>query len=419
MQTTTLRTISPQMEASLASSDFPALARSFERKTKSTSLQPFVNFRGQMSVGNFSLPVQKFSLRKKDEFLFIENFPVNSFPKIEIVLEEKNSTYEVNKFNVHPSDKTVQGEILYTRLFLMTAETKKCSLHFRDIDFVPFNFSFSDIASEDKKRMFYRAKLFRKLGFLEELFRTNFSFPEYITPDDAKQIEVLFRGVTEGEFSITVDNSITIFNYKISKEDLQNISVSQKRVFSFDFNEDLLVLGKFFPTGKMTFKVTKGSIANPGIVKRLKENDVIQSLRLNIFDHQIHHCFEKYSNSERLLKNKQKLEQFKNILRKEEPESLVDLIDEPLAEIHQHSAMEIIEGLLQFHDFPDRFSVLKPELKRNRWKVPIALTYPKHEPIWLADAFVDVRTGKVEMKLSFDELLKKGKKKAKEVFSIA
>jgi len=30
-----------------------------------------------------------------------------------------------------------------------------------------------------------------------------------------------------------------------------------------------------------------------------------------------------------------------------------------------------------------------------------------------------MRTGKVEMKISFDELLKKGKKKAKEVFSIA
>jgi hypothetical protein len=30
-----------------------------------------------------------------------------------------------------------------------------------------------------------------------------------------------------------------------------------------------------------------------------------------------------------------------------------------------------------------------------------------------------MRTGKVEMEISFDELLKKGKKKAKEVFSIA
>ncbi len=79
--------------------------------------------------------------------------------------------------------------------------------------------------------------------------------------------------------------------------------------------------------------------------------------------------------------------------------------------------LEILEALLQHYDFPDRFSVLKPKLEENRWRVPIALTYPKHEPICLEDALVDVKTGKVEMKISFDELLKKGKKKAKEFFS--
>lgn len=78
-----------------------------------------------------------------------------------------------------------------------------------------------------------------------------------------------------------------------------------------------------------------------------------------------------------------------------------------------------IELTLQYNDFPDCFSVLKPELEENYWKVPIALTYPKYQPIFLTDAFVNVRTGKVEMKISFDELLEKGKRKAEEVFSIA
>jgi tRNA splicing endonuclease len=102
----------------------------------------------------------------------------------------------------------------------------------------------------------------------------------------------------------------------------------------------------------------------------------------------------------------------------------VESIEEPTLnkstlQINDKSAVEAIEKLLQDKDFPDRFSVLIPELQKNKWKVPIALTYPKHEPILLTDAFVDVRTGQVEMKISFDELFKKGKKKAKEVFSIA
>ncbi len=106
-------------------------------------------------------------------------------------------------------------------------------------------------------------------------------------------------------------------------------------------------------------------------------------------------------------------------MQNEEPNFLVSLLDESLAEIDDKSAIETLEALLQYYDFPDRFSVLKPKLQKNQWKVPIALTYPKQEPILLADAFVDMRTGKVEMEISFDELLKKGKKKAKEVFSIA
>ncbi len=170
----------------------------------------------------------------------------------------------------------------------------------------------------------------------------------------------------------------------------------------------------------MNFRAERAAIANPRILENYEKNAVIPSLRLSVYDYQIHHRFEKYVDSQRLLKNKQKLEQFKNDLRKKESEFLVKLLDEPLSqEMTDKIVIEIIEGLLQYYDFPDRFSVLKPKLEENYWRVPIALTYPKHEPIWLADAFVDARTGKVEMKISFNELLKKGKKKAKEVFSIA
>jgi hypothetical protein len=228
----------------------------------------------------------------------------------------------------------------------------------------------------------------------------------------------LFRAVTEGEFSTPTSSSITVFNYEVSEEDLQYISIPQRREFSFEF-EDLFVLGKFFSTGTMKFKVERASIANPRILRNHHKGDVIPTLRLNIFDNQVYHRFEKYVNSAKLSKNRQKLNQFKDLLRKEEPSFLVNLLDESLIEVTEKSAIEIIEGLLQYYDFPDRFSVLKPKLEKNRWRVPIALTYPKHEPIWLVDAFVDARTGKVEMKISFDELLKKGKKKAKEVFSIA
>lgn len=420
MQLVTSRTISPRVNASLLGSGFSSLSRSFEQKNHSVSLHPFINFRGQISVGKFLFPVQKFSLRENERVVFIENFPANSFPKIEIVLEEKNLVYGVKDFKIYPSDSSVQGEILYTRFFLAVADTEKCSLNFRGIDLVPFNFGFSAVDLEEKKRMLYRAKLFRKLGFIEKVFeKTKFNVPEIITPDEAQQIEILFRGLTEGEFTNPSDSFVTIYNYKITKEDLQDDFLSSKREFSLEFNENFFLLGRFFDVGKIVVKVEKASVVNPRNLRGVKENETIAELRLNVFDSQIRYIFEKYKNTERLSKNRQKLERFKSLLRSEEPEFLTSLLDESLAEVNDKSAIETLEALLQYHDFPDRFSVLKPELQKNRWKVPIALTYPEHEPILLTDAFVDVRTGKVEMKISFDALLKKGRKKAKEVFSIA
>lgn len=420
MQLRTSRTNLPQVNTSFLQSDFSKITRSLEQKNHSVSLHPFINFRGQILVGEFLFPIQKFSFRQKANFVFIENFPTNSFPKIEIVLERSGSIFNVKEFKIHPSDNGVQGEILYTRLFFSIADIKKCSLHFKDIDFPPFNFGFSEIPLQDRKVILYRAKLFRKLGFIERVFeKTKINVPEDITPNEAQQIEILFRGLTEGEFTNPSDSFVTIYNYKVSKSDLQNNFLFSKREFSLEFNEKFFILGRFFEVGKIVIRVEKASVANPRKIRDVKENEVIDELRLNVFDSQIRYTFEKYNNAERLSKNKQKLKRFRDLLQNEEPNFLASLLDESLAEIDGKSAIETLEALLQYYDFPDRFSVLKPKLQKNQWKVPIALTYPKQEPILLADAFVDMRTGKVEMKISFDELLKKGKKKAKEVFSIA
>jgi hypothetical protein len=420
MQLVTSRTISPRANTNLLQSDFSDVTRRLEKNHRSASMHPYSNFRGHISVEGFSFPVQKFLFSEKDRFAFIENFPTNSFPKIEIILEEKNSIYGVKEFKVRPSDSSVQGEILYTRFLLTTSDAKKCSLHFKDIDFAPFNFTFSDITSDENKRMLYRAKLFRKLGFIERVFeKTKLNVPENITPDEAQQIEILFRGLTEGDFTSPSDSFVTIYKYKVSKQDVQNSFLFSKREFSLESNENFFLLGRFFELGKIIVKIEKASVANPRKIRDVKENEIIDELKLNVFDSQIRYIFEKYNRTEKLSKNKQKLERFKAILRNEEPDFLMSLLDESLTEIDDKSAVKTLEALLQYYDFPDRFSVLKPILEENQWRVPIGLTYPNQKTIWLTDAFVNIRTKKVELKISFDELLKKGKRKAKEVFSIA
>ncbi len=396
-----------------------ATSKNLAEKSNYVKFQSLLTFQGDIAVNNSVFLTQNFSIQEKNGCVFIQNYPTNSLPKVEIVLEVRNTENPVKEFKIRPSEDTVQGEILYTRLFLLIEETKNFSINFKDRNFSSIDFNFSELPLEEKKKMRFRAKLFRKLGFIEKVFpNAKFVVPKDISPTDARQIEILYRGLTEGEFSSPLGNSITVFNYKLTKEDLENLSIPKRKSFSFEFDEDLLVLGNLFPIGKMIFKADKASIANPRVLKNFTEGETVPNLRLSIFDYQVNHRFEKYLNKERFLRNKRKLEQFKNSLRQAEPAFLVNLIDEPLAEITEKSAIEIVEGLLQYHDFPDRFSVLEPKLEKNRWRVPIGLTYPKHQPIWLEDAFVDVQTGKYQMKLSFDKLLKKGKEKAKEAFPL-
>lgn len=220
-------------------------------------------------------------------------------------------------------------------------------------------------------------------------------------------------------FENPTENFVTIYNYKVNRKDLADNFLFSKREFSIEFNEKFFILGRFFDIGKVTIRLKKASVANPRKLRSVKQNEIIDELKLNVFNCQIHYTFDKYTNLERLLKNRQKLKQYTNLLLSEEHNSLTSLLIEPLAEIDSKGAAEVLESLLQYYDFPDRFSVLTPAFEKTRWRVPIALTYPKQEPIWLADAFVDTKTGKVEMKISFEDLLKKGKKKAKEAFSIA
>ena len=196
MQLVTSRTISPQVITSLLPNDFSKIARSLEQKNHSASLHRFVNFRGQINVGDFLLPVQDFSLKEKDNFVFIENFPTKSFPKIKIVLEKKSSVLDVKNFDVSTLDSSIQGEILYLRLSLLLAEVKKCSLNFKGANLEPFDFSFSKISLQEKKQLLNQVKLFLKLGFIERVFeKTNFNVPENIAPDEVEQIEILFKGM--------------------------------------------------------------------------------------------------------------------------------------------------------------------------------------------------------------------------------
>lgn len=417
MQLTVSRTDSQLINATwLHNEQSHSLPQSLKEQSETVNRNSSFKIRSGILLkgSKFKLPIQDFVVSISPTKIQMRNQPEGNFPKIEFIASLNSPDVDIGIRL--PDIKTVESQILYTRLLFAINESESIVLFNQNEKSLEIKTGQGFVIN--LKEIEYRAKLFRKLRFIEKVFKIEFDLPKEISANEIKQVEILFRGLTEGEFSIPAASSITIFNYKLTKGDLQNLANSQKEQFSFESDDGLLVLGKLFPTGKIIFKANKACIANAKPIKNFGEGENIPSLRLNIFDYQVHHVFEKYIDARRLLKNKQKLEQFKDSLRAEEPEFLANLLNEPLAEITYKNAVGIVEGLLQYYDFPDRFSVLKPSLQENQWQVSIALTYPKHEPIWLVDAFVDVKTGEVEMEISFDELLNKGKMKAKEVFSL-
>lgn len=417
MQLTVSRTDSQLINATwLHNEQSHSLPQSLRRQSKVTNRNSrFIIRSGILLKGSkFKFPIQDFFVFVTPTKIEIRNQPEGDFPKIEFIARLNSSDVDIG---IKLSDiKTVESQILYTRLLFAINESESIVL-LNQGEF-PLEIKTDQGFVSNLEEIEYRAKFFRKLRFVEKFFNTKFYLPNVISGDEARILEVIYRGLTEGEFLIAAGDSVNIPNFQIQPNTLKTPPFSKPGVFNYKFeSEEIALFGKYLPVGKISISIEKSGVANPHIIRNLNDGDIVSKIKLAVFDYQVKHRFEKYADTERLLKNKQKLAQFKNLLKKEESEFLVSLLDKPLTEITGKSAVGIVEGLLQYYDFPDRFSVLKPNLEENQWRVPIALTYPKHEPIWLADTFVDVETGKVEMSVSFKELLEKGKKKAKEFFS--
>jgi hypothetical protein len=104
------------------------------------------------------------------------------------------------------------------------------------------------------------------------------------------------------------------------------------------------------------------------------------------------------------------LEEFSAKLQREEPRELVRLLTEPLiSDVSSGRARQIVNGWLQFYEFPDRYCPQEPLLEENRWRVPIWITYPDRLGAWVQDVFIDLKTGVLNSPVSPEELRRIGK----------
>lgn len=373
--------------------------------------------RGKLILGDtkINLPEQDFTLDEVKNGYLIRNYPSYPFPRVEIELtaSDKNSPLQVSRFSIYPNDyDTTDAGIHCTRLLWSIIKSGECSLQFEggQVLNIKLKGSFSD-----EKLLIKWTKLYRKLKFIETIFNTKFLLPTNIAANQQGQIEYAFNAITNGEFSLATQSNYEIRNYQVSVKKLNLPPFSGIGEFNYTVDETLFIFGKGIPVGRVSIHFERAVAGNRLALRNFENGTKNIDLRLIILDHQVQLRFEKYAKKESLKRNKRKLALFKAHLLEEEPEELVNLIDETLSEIPSDVARSIVSGWLHLYKFPDRYCPQEPILEGEQWRVPIWVTYPQGQGGFVENAFVNLKTGVITVPITPEELRQKGKAIAAEI----
>ena len=374
-----------------------------------------VSFRSKLSVpgSGINLPEQDFTLYRSGYSFTIENHPTQHWPTVEIELtaSDEHAPLQVARFDVRPRGDTTDAEMLYTRLVFSLVSSGLLSLPLGD---EIINLGISKFSPSEERDFLHRAQIFRKLKFIEKVFNCTFRLPNDLSYLDVRQIDMVFRGITEGEFTLRGDN-ISFFDYTpTTPDEISHPPFTGVGPFTRNVGDQALILDRLLLVGPMTVSLAHAVVANSRMVESLQAGETLPQIRFVVLDNQIHHHFEKYA-SRRPQVRRQKLEQFKKELLKIEPEELVNLLDRSLqSDVSADEARKIVIGWLQYNVFPDRYWPQEPEFEEDHWRVPIWVTYPGGQGAWVQDAFVNLKTGDLMLTVSVEELRNLGKSVAAE-----
>jgi hypothetical protein len=254
------------------------------------------------------------------------------------------------------------------------------------------------------------AKLSRKLKFIEGVFKRSFLLPDRISPDEMQIVEMLFRGINEGEF--TLRNETCTWTNVSAGVDLSTLPHDLPGPFSYTIASPLDLFGHKFDVGPITVRLERAALANPRTVDELKrDNRGEATIRFEVLDNQITYRFEAYVRQGRRRRTK-RLTEFKHELAREEPHELVDLVDEPLqSDVSELEAGQIAMGWTLYSNLPDRYCPQEPGVDQatGHWNVPIWLVYANGEGGHVGDLLIHNKTGVIVSHTSIEEMRSKAK----------
>lgn len=383
-------------------------------------------FLGYLNIADapFEFPPQPFVVTSRGVQVIIESRPEGAWPQILIVLSLSSyATPVVERFLLRPSGNTVEAEMLYTRALYTLSKSGACFLASEitpDDRLFGVGFSFGSFNDKEAWELLYRAKLARKLSFIESVFRSRFTLPENIPPDEVRRIETLFRGITEGEFvmrgkAITVP--VRAADVNLSEPPFSGIGPYEHFLGG---EEAVLDYPRLLDVGPVYFSLNRAVVANHAVLAALGAGQD-QMVRFEVLDSLITYRFEKYAGRERHKRAKLKLDQFYSRLEREEPPELASTLTEKLtSDVVSSEAAEIAVGWLEYNDLPDRFSPQEPVLDEERggWRVPIYLVYASGEGAPVGEILIDLKTGSIVEEPSPEAMYREGRALAEKILRV-
>jgi hypothetical protein len=382
------------------------------------SAQKQFTFRSKVTIEGSSvfIPEQNFSLRFSPSQVEIESRPVNSWPKISIYLTaDAAGSYQVKDLKIIPSTNTSEAEIKFTRF--NWAVVKYSNFSFAPPKVGNIWFRFGRVSEEEITDLINRAKLFRKLKYLEYVFGRTFPLSDYIHAADVKNIDYIYRGLTEGEFVVRGDG----LNLAIAEENIDWLAPPFSDIGAFPqsskwysdyFGDTVYLFNRKLEIGTVSVRLEK-AVYSGKVNVPLSQHKTQQAvgIRFDVLDHQIYFRFDAYADKGKS-KLQEKLARFKYQFLRDDPTELSNLIDEPLIrDVSQEEANWIAFGWLQYNYFPDRYCSQTPEFdEANKiWRVPIHLVYASGEGGEVGALQIDLKTGKVIAHTPIDTIRAKGK----------
>jgi len=370
-------------------------------------------FRGRLDIpGLPSIPDFVFVASLAGDILALESQPLDSWPalSIECSTDPSLTNLRVNDFALRLTARTTDAWLLHTRVSLALAKAGKFSIQSADTGEI-LDVKFDLLSDLEGKKLVQLARLSRKLKFLERVFNVEFAVPDRISSIDMSNAEIVFRGVTEGEFTVR-DEQYIFSEVSPADIDLTKPPFDGAGEFTYDIGRTVKLFGRELDVGPVTVHLDRAELASPRVVDHIRKGSAEPvAVRFEVLDNQIAYRFEDYvtqSDKDR----RQELSRFKEALACEEPEELVGLIDESLqGDVSSEEALRIAVGWQQYYNLPDRYCPQEPEhdVTAGKWRVPIYLVYANGEGGPVGEVVIDEKTGVIVSHTPVDELRSKGR----------